>query len=689
MAGILDRKHAGGPTKFGSDSIAAPIAFLVLLATFVLLLARSWLESSLWVDETYSVLLTTFPVGQLIELTARDSTPPAYYLLLKSWFKIARQLGLEPGVVWARLLNMGAWCLLGFVTWRVGKKLFGEVSGLVVLAVVMGSASMATMVRDIRAYGLASVCLFLAFLSLLEISHGLSGSAPRRRSSRRVLWLLFASLASLALWMQLLSAIILAFLVVLWEVLFLPPRGERVRILAELGVASSAAVLLFAPWLPRVGQQLSYINGSGWEWMTPPTVRNLLRVFTYWLPFGRISPPETFPNHTVHVLGLLAFTVPLGVILATTLTRRTQMSFQTRSGLLALGVGISSVLLFWLLARLELAATFHGPRYPLLATSFIATGLALLCAEAGRWMRWRPALVWFCLAPWLCAGLWGQLRALREEEAWGIAPHLHNLASFLPRPGEPVFLTPSALCGFYRRTFGDYTVLPLEDLPSHVQSGGNATVVRVSPWQRLDKPQERIAREFLKPGILAPEVKRWTSPQERPDYQVWRLSGLRRETLEMVRATGFRSKAARATATASSRALPENQVTQAGWSFLEIGPSVTTSRWSRQMSATLDFDRDLAAGGYLLHLQGARRPFPADHAKMRLRLRGSSFVHEWTQASGAMNLVLRVDLADPLSQPQIEIEHPIWSPARVDLSSDPRNLGFLFRAAWFEPAAEE
>jgi uncharacterized membrane protein len=51
---------------------------------------RVQLESNLWIDETYSLLLTTFPVDRLVEVTSQDSHPPLYYLALKAWRRVVR-----------------------------------------------------------------------------------------------------------------------------------------------------------------------------------------------------------------------------------------------------------------------------------------------------------------------------------------------------------------------------------------------------------------------------------------------------------------------------------------------------------------------------------------------------------------------------------------------------------------------
>lgn len=48
-----------------------------------------FLQASFWRDEAFSYLMARLPIFQLLSLTARDSNPPLYYLVLKVWMFFA------------------------------------------------------------------------------------------------------------------------------------------------------------------------------------------------------------------------------------------------------------------------------------------------------------------------------------------------------------------------------------------------------------------------------------------------------------------------------------------------------------------------------------------------------------------------------------------------------------------------
>lgn len=149
-----------------------------------LLLWRASLETSFWIDETYSVLLTTYPVAKLVELTAADAHPPLYYLALKAWIKVGRLLGLEVGVLWARLLNVLAWLASIAAIWWGGRRLLGAEIGTLLAVAIAGSAVSGLVARDLRSYAFGVPALTLALLCLL----GLSMTRLDDRRARVLLW---------------------------------------------------------------------------------------------------------------------------------------------------------------------------------------------------------------------------------------------------------------------------------------------------------------------------------------------------------------------------------------------------------------------------------------------------------------------------------------------------------------------
>lgn len=60
------------------------VLILILGAVTAMLISLAiGLSQSVWFDEAYSIMVAKQPLGQLLHLTAVDTHPPLYYLLLK------------------------------------------------------------------------------------------------------------------------------------------------------------------------------------------------------------------------------------------------------------------------------------------------------------------------------------------------------------------------------------------------------------------------------------------------------------------------------------------------------------------------------------------------------------------------------------------------------------------------------
>ncbi|HLE83681.1 MAG TPA: hypothetical protein VJG13_05020, partial [Thermoanaerobaculia bacterium] len=152
---------------------------LVLLA--VLLPPKLWRASfgeTLWLDETYSLVLTTHPIQDLVRLTADDAHPPLYYLGLKTWLRLVRGAGLEPGIFWARSLNLVLWALAAVAALLVGRRLFGRGAGTLFGWSIAAGAAGAQMALDARSYGFAFPGVVLCYLALIRLAADPEGRRP-------------------------------------------------------------------------------------------------------------------------------------------------------------------------------------------------------------------------------------------------------------------------------------------------------------------------------------------------------------------------------------------------------------------------------------------------------------------------------------------------------------------------------
>ncbi len=499
--------------------------FLLLVA--VLLPPRVWragLESTVWMDETYTLLLVERPAAAVVRLTAHDSHPPLYYLALHGWLAAGRALGVEPGILWARSLNLLLWAVAAGAAWVIARRRFGPAAGPLVAWSVAGAAGLAQMAQDARSYGFASAGLAVCFLLLLEPS----GEPGARREAGR--WSLYAAAAAFALWSHLLSGLVLACLGLLWAGLALT-RPRRIRALVPAVAANAVALGLFLPWLARVPRQLAYLERVGTGWMTPATWTNLLLTLVWWLPLGRLGIPSRPRLEILLPLGVATVAVPVaGWLLARRPDRRAadpagraggrldRLERLEHGAVLGLGTGLLFTLLLWGLARAGLAPVFHGPRYPLMASAAWGGGLACLAAAAalrlaGR--RPRPAgripaaaLAWLLMVAWLAAGTIGPLWSGIAEARTGLAT---ALAPFARDPAlADLYVMPPELLPFFGGQLAGFRVHPIEELPCDAARRPalrrRAAVLALNPWPQIERRRDRVARRVIERRALAPEV---------------------------------------------------------------------------------------------------------------------------------------------------------------------------------------
>jgi hypothetical protein len=657
------------------------LGFVALSALLVSLLwLRAGSEASLWIDEIHSLQLTQLPVPRLLDEAARDFHPPGYALALKAWIKTGRVLGLDPGTPWARSLNLVVWWLATAWAWFVGGVVLGRRRAALLTAAVSGSAAAAVAVRDLRGYGFVFSALFVAVVALSAL---LEGRFAGRR--RLLLWAVYAAALTTALWSHLLAAPAVALLGLAWLAItgLGRRRSQRRREpgprLATGLAAHAIPWLLFLPWLLRVPAQVAHLRSDAPSWMTPASLANLLRVFDGWLPLGRISPPTAAVGLAWTLLGALAVALPLGMGLRVLLRERAPDPAATL-GRLALPPAVGSILLYWLLARLGLAATFHGPRYPMLVAGLFAAGLAGAALAGGR----RPGRAAAILAPWFVVSLLGQVVAIRQEAAPGglvaFRPQVEKLAAGLSDQGRPVlYVTPSELAPFVRRTFAGFDLRPVEEM---VCSGSDrALVLDVNPWRSLDRSRDLVLARVLAPGRLAAAVtvREWRDAQT--TATLFRLDGLDHALAAELCRRGLAPRNP-VPGDAVAAALPGDQLSGDGWSYVELDPELRARRWATRSEVRVRFGRAVPAGSYLLHFRAHREPYPHRVEDLELKLGAARLRTE--VPPGPVDLTLRVTF-DHRTRPELRVRHPAWSPAEVLGTGDRRRLTFLFEAAWLTP----
>ena len=209
-------------------------------------------EQELWLDETFSFYMATWPheVGRLL---TRTNSPPLYYLLLRGWVAVA---GASEAAL--RLPSALAGTLFVAAVIWAGREIFDTRIGLWSGGVAAVAPMHIYYSQEARAYALLTL--------LLILTHGLLWRALQRNTWSR--WTLVAVATLLALYTH-----YYAILGLLPGALLVWMRGEHVPWRRYLGTMLAGG-LLFLPWIVWAFVLTTY--QSGLEWMgemwqrTPP-----------------------------------------------------------------------------------------------------------------------------------------------------------------------------------------------------------------------------------------------------------------------------------------------------------------------------------------------------------------------------------------------------------------------------------
>ena len=646
------------------------LALLLLVLGMGSLLGLEALSpQTLWIDEIHSLQLSQLPLVRILDESAADFHPPGYPLALKAWIKLPRALGLEPGLRWARTLNLVVWALSAAAAGVLGRHYFGSPRNLLVLLAAFGGPAAATVVADVRSYGFAYCALALAALIM-----PLAATAHARRRTVVVRWLAYAALLGLALWSHLMAAIAVAYLTLAWWTMGVRDTPSATRGSRALGGAAHVLPwVIYLPWLLRVPGQVERLQAAAPDWMTPPTLGNLARVFYWWIPYGRASILSPQGYRVLAVLAGIALLLPV----AFALRRGKALGGATPQRLLvntSLLVATGSIMTGWLVARLGVAATFHGPRYPLVVAGMLLVGVAGAACAGGR--TW-----WACgaaLAPLVLAAALGHALLAPQRAASAGFPHLEReVIDRLAQTSQSVFLSPAELIPFVRDSLPALTLAPAHRFPCDFSPP--LAVLDVNPWKSLARPRDLLLMHLVGTPSEGVSAARHPFRDDRITATLYVVDGL-----DPVLAAALCQRElapAPSAPPAGATATAEDQLSGDGFSYLEFSGDGAARRWSTAPTVVMRFDRELPAGPYVLHFRGARASYPAAAVVMSFEMPGSDLDRPISVGAGEIALDLPLVLRGR-RRPQLLVDHPLWSPADELGSRDPRLLGFQLHTAW-------
>jgi uncharacterized membrane protein len=202
-------------------------------------------RESLWLDEATSILLAQSDIPTLIRATAQDIHPPVYYLLLHFWVK----LGASEFIVRALSACLGTLSIA--VIFALGRCLFDEWVGVGSAWLLAVSPLHVWYSQETRMYVLVTLWTLAGSFWLWR--------ALRAGGKRR--WLAYVLCMALGLYTHYHTVFILLFQNVFFAWYWI---GRRERGLLRTWVMAQAGILLlFAPWLPVLLNQIAQ-GGGGW-----------------------------------------------------------------------------------------------------------------------------------------------------------------------------------------------------------------------------------------------------------------------------------------------------------------------------------------------------------------------------------------------------------------------------------------
>jgi len=670
-------------------SAAGLVFLLAVLLPFKL--ERASLESSLWVDEIYSILLARHSTRQIFDLTAADVHPPGYYLLLNRWLAALDKVGPPPGIFLTRLVNVLIWAVFAVPVWMLGRRLLGNPGGTALAWAVMGSTALATIMRNLRGYAVACPALFLCFQILLELAEVSEDPAnPRIRIAR--LWAAYSILGLVALWTHLLSTLVLGLIGAVWIGMSVRRRFSGKWLVRGGLVAHGVLLLGFLPWASVAVHQLRFLESVHFSWMTPPTVSNGLRVFWLWYPFGSVDERLYGARGWTIAVGVAASALPLSLAFAAALWngRKPRVSHPAlQMGVFGIGIATAFTAILWCLSRLNLAPLFHGPRYPLMTAPFWSGGLVALSLWAVERLRMKPWLVWIPMIPFGFAAVSGQAWSHAKEQESELVRTIQQHPEWFPGSGEPIYVMPSEIIPYLRRSLEGFAVQPAQSLFETSPMPDHAAVLDVSYWEAVDFTRDIILRQAIREKRLSESLEAHRV-QSGLDFQVYRLSGIRDYQVRRVLANldGNRPDSP-FPSNVVAVALAEGQFLSDGWSVREVNSDLTVVRWARSERSIIRFDRPVPPGRYILHFEGYRSSYPKESVRMRFRFPGETPPGKVKVVPGSFHLEIPVAFEHRHRELRLHVRHPLWVPAECEAGSlDTRTLAYLFGRAWMDPAPD-
>lgn len=420
---------------------------------------------SFWYDEGTSVVLATRDLPTIAQGAADDIHPPLYYFLLHYWESL---FGQSEAAVRSLSALMGV--ALVFLTWAIGKRLFGSLTALAGALLLAVSPVAVYYSQETRMYTQAAMfgaAAFLAMLTFIQRSVAPRSVAPTSVGSYVPLLLyILAALAALyshyfAFTVPLAANIVVA----AWVI-----RARRWRAAIAWIVAQVIVGVLFLPWLLYTLDAIRRWPAVSAPFTLSFLLSDSLRVFslgrgTPWSPWGWAFAAALVVGALVAPLIARRYRSPDETVSASdSLSLWERDGVRVSIGAATLAAVVYLVVPLLMMYLLSLRKPMYNPKFLLL----IAPPFGLLVAQGALlprrvWRRAGAAMSLVLLGGLVAISVWGLLgyyfdpRQARDDYR-GIAHYLMAAG----RPGDAIVLNaPSQAEVFGLYYTGDLPVVPL------------------------------------------------------------------------------------------------------------------------------------------------------------------------------------------------------------------------------------
>lgn len=251
------------------------LLFYLIPVVFLLFTLASCFSSSIWVDESFSLALTTHPVAEIIRLDALDVHPPLYYLLLKIALSLAKQLTTAASIYVGKIVSVIPSLLLLLTGFTWVRRSYGRRIAFFFNLFLVSMPQMAHNAVEIRMYSWGLLFVTCGFLAMLELiaQKGPENSIPENGYRNRLkYWLILTICAVLSAYTHYFACIsVMVVYGELYVILIVRKQYDRLK---GFFLSGAAVVALYLPWLSCFMRQLQQVREN--YWIPPITPHNLL-----------------------------------------------------------------------------------------------------------------------------------------------------------------------------------------------------------------------------------------------------------------------------------------------------------------------------------------------------------------------------------------------------------------------------